>query len=53
MVTLVFTNRTQQTVTEDVAKKLCSTPATAGRIMDALTEDEKLQRLLRQMMDRY
>ncbi len=53
MVTLVFTDRTQQTVTEAEAKKLCSTPATAGHILDALTEDRELQRLLRQMMDHY
>ncbi len=53
MVVLVLLDRTQQTVTEAEAKKLCSTPATAGHILDALTEDGKLQRLLRQMMDCY
>ncbi len=52
-VILVYTDRTRQTVTADQARKLCSNPATAGRIIDALTDDSKLQSKLRQMMDSF
>ncbi len=52
-VVLVYTDRTRQTVTEDQARGLCSNPATAGRIVDALTDDAKLQSRLRQLMDSF
>ncbi len=51
-VILVYTDRTRQTVTEDQARELCSNPATAGRIIDALTDNKKLQAKLRTLMDR-
>ncbi len=50
-VVLVYTDRTRQTMTEDQARELCSNPATAGRIIDALTDDSKLQSKLRKLMD--
>lgn len=52
MVTLVFTDRHQEEHTAENAEKLCRDPETAGRIVDALTEDGALQERLRRLMDR-
>ncbi len=50
-VILVYTDCSRQTVPEAEAWRQCGDPTTAGRIIDALTEDALLQRNLRQRMD--
>lgn len=51
MVTLIFTDRRQEQHTAEDAERLCRNPETAGRIVDALTEDAALQERLRRLMD--
>lgn len=53
VVTLIFTDRHTEQHTAEEARRLCSTPETAGRIIDALTEDKELQNLMRRLMDEY
>lgn len=52
MITLVFVDRTRQEVTTEEAYRMCQNPRIAGRIIDALTDDEKLQSKLRSIMDK-
>ena len=51
MVTLVYTDRHQEEHTAEGAERLCRNTETAGRIVDALTEDAALQERLRRLMD--
>lgn len=51
LVTLVFTDRHREQHTAENAERLCKEPETAGRIVDALTEDAALQERLRCLMD--
>lgn len=51
MVTLVFTDRHQEEHTPQSAENLCRSPEVSGRIIDALTEDKKLQDRLRLLLD--
>jgi hypothetical protein len=50
-VVLVFVDRRRMRCTADTARRLCADPMTAGRIVDALTENEALQSFLRNLMD--
>lgn len=53
MVTLVYLNHRIRTVTAAEALKICADPAQARKVLDALTDDAKLQNQLRQYMDEY
>ncbi len=50
-VTLVLTDRSTWEVTPTMARKLCSQPDLAGKIVDALTDNRKLQSELRRIID--
>ena len=50
-VILVYTDFSRKAVTEMRAIELCSNPIISGQIVDALTDDAKLQSELRRMMD--
>lgn len=53
VVTLVFLDGGTMTVMEAEALKMCSDPIQARDVLDALTDDTKLQDRLRQEMDKY
>lgn len=52
-VTLVYLDRRARTVTAAEALEICKDPAQARKVLDALTDDAKLQNQLRQYMDEY
>ena len=48
---IVFADRTRRTMPEQEARRICSDKKTAGRIIDALTDNKPLQTELRQIID--
>ena len=52
-VTLVYLDRSTRTVTRAEALEICKDPTRAGKVLDALTDDAKLQDQLRRYMDEY
>lgn len=52
-VIICYMNHTQQEVTEQEARRICSDRTTARRIIDAITDNKQLQTELRQLIDRY
>lgn len=53
VVTLVYLDGSARTVTAETAVQICTDPAQARKVLDALTDDVKLQGQLRQSMDKY
>lgn len=53
VVTLIFLDGSTRTVTAETAVQICTDPAQAWKVLDALTADAELQSRLRQYMDEY
>lgn len=53
LVTLIYLSGDSRTVTAAEAVAICTDPAQARKVLDAVTADVELQNKLRQKMDKY